>query len=369
MRIYYTLDGSTPTSGSTLYTAPVALADGEVFKFITVQGNCTSEVGEADAPECPPVVDYSGPLDQAIYVASEDKIFGVRGQWLYQFNATTGERENSLRWVKDANSEASITECAGKLYVTAWSTLLEDANLAPFDFVRRDIFEVDFGLVAASALGLASHISANNEKSVCGFSNLVSDGTKVYGFEHGIGYIFSVDPANLGGFADATGGVDGTRETAHDLAFDADNNLIWQASAWVREVNAYDTSLVNWDAANAATLVPAQAPVGVCWCPANSCAYAVTATGKLVKVPFVNFATRSIVAGIDASLAARIKYNAVDGLLYIPNWAADTVQIVDPNTDTLVDTKTGFTSPFDAVFTPTKKFAVQNSRVGLLEIT
>src|SRR6185436_13463756 len=65
----------------------------------------------------------------------------------------------------------------------------------------------------------------------------------------------------------------------------------------------------------------------------------------------------------------RIKYNPYDGLIYVPNWAHDSVSVIDPATDSAVDVITGFSSPFDVVFSPVAKFAVQLSSTGLRKIT
>lgn len=54
MFIYYTLDGSTPTAESSLFTTPLSLAAGQVLKLLAVNGPQQSDVKEADAPaECP----------------------------------------------------------------------------------------------------------------------------------------------------------------------------------------------------------------------------------------------------------------------------------------------------------------------------
>jgi hypothetical protein len=322
-----------------------------------------------ECPECPECPDIDTALDQAIYVASEDAIFSCRGQWVFRFNATTGAIEDEFRWIGDATARSSIVSLNGKLYLTAWETILEDTNVAPFDFQHRDLYEVDFAMSTSTPLGLASHISGANEKSVAGFSNLVTDGTFIFGFEHGIGSVFKVDPTNIAGFVDATGAGSGTAEVVTDFAYDAINSLIWQASNFSREVQAFRRSnLGTFDTADTFSLSPPQAPVGVTYSPITSAGYAVTVTGKLIKVPVANFATRSIIAGVSTLGAVRLKFNANDNLIYIPTWSNDTVIVYDPSSDTVSNTKTGFNSPFDVVFTPTKKWAVQNSPKALKEI-
>ena len=45
--IYYTLDGSDPDSGDTLYAGPVDVGDGETLKAIAIDGDCESSITEA----------------------------------------------------------------------------------------------------------------------------------------------------------------------------------------------------------------------------------------------------------------------------------------------------------------------------------
>lgn len=69
----------------------------------------------------------------------------------------------------------------------------------------------------------------------------------------------------------------------------------------------------------------------------------------------------------DASPFA-IQYNPYDGKAYVPGYTNNKVYIIDPSSGYSIVTKTGFDSPFDCVFTPTKKFAVQHGAQGLKEI-
>ncbi len=92
-------------------------------------------------------------------------------------------------------------------------------------------------------------------------------------------------------------------------------------------------------------------------------------TGKIITIDAATLGTvGSIVTGVTGANPRRVKYNPVDGFIYVPGWASNSVIVVDPATDTVVDTKVGFSTPWDVVFTPSKKWAVQNSMVGLQEI-
>jgi hypothetical protein len=66
----------------------------------------------------------------------------------------------------------------------------------------------------------------------------------------------------------------------------------------------------------------------------------------------------------------KIRYNPFDGLLYCPCFAEDKIAVVDPATMALSGAiRTGFASPWDVIFTSTKKWAVQAGNLGIKEIT
>jgi YVTN family beta-propeller protein len=111
-------------------------------------------------------------------------------------------------------------------------------------------------------------------------------------------------------------------------------------------------------------------PVGVCYCPSNDKVYCVEASSLVYYYSWaVNTPKTVINTGVATANPRRIKYNSNDGLIYVPGWASNSVIVIDPATNTVQSEKTGFYLPWDVVFTPTKKWAVQNSSQGLREIT
>ena len=72
--------------------------------------------------------------------------------------------------------------------------------------------------------------------------------------------------------------------------------------------------------------------------------------------------------GDSDAIPYRLRFNPVDNLIYVPTFKSDKVIRVDPSTLTVKDTFTGFDSPHDVVFTPSRAFAVQYGGVGLKEI-
>lgn len=318
----------------------------------------------------------SVPLDQAIFSATEDFIYAVRGQFIFKFS-TDGTKIKEFRYVDDViYSEASIVEVGSFLYVGVWRPVyFQNAGTR----VNMDIFAVDPALTNSTALGL------NLTGALNGFCNLITDGTSIYGLS---GYsrnspavrIFKVDPTNIASYVDRNAQAN-RNDPINDLVYDSVNDVIWHAEDNGPEIDAYSADIASLFPLPRSIITPTPAlPLyGVTVTPSSQ-VYGVTKGPNLLKLDGVaacatlpaNFtqvpATTLNLLPVGAQ-PIRIKYNPYDGLIYVPNWSDDTVSIIDPGTDTAVDVVSGFNSPFDVVFTPTKKFAVQLSGTGLQEIT
>lgn len=332
------------------------------------------------------------PLDQAIYSATADKIYGVRGKWVYRFNATTGAKEAELRFTDLMLGESYICELGTNLYISGWRScadLIQDpSGLNSIMRPERDVFEIDrSAFTVTGPLGLGDSLigafpGPGLQSYVFGYRNLFTIGSEIFGFASQSNKWFRFDPTNLAG-AVFLNFNNPNSDAILDIAYDPAQSAIWTTSAASREAYVADT---NYDiSSNSAFTTPsvfgvAPAFRGLCVSPANIKVYAVTGTGDLVKINanvayatmpagFSN-ATYSVLTILDAAATpVKIRYNAVDGLIYIPTLAHDTVEVLNPATDTIVAIKTGFVDPLDVVFTPTKKWAVQNSGKGLQEIT
>jgi YVTN family beta-propeller protein len=222
----------------------------------------------------------------------------------------------------------------------------------------------------------------NESNYLSGFTGLYTDGTYLMGvYQKNTGpagfsgrepYHFHCDPAN----PLATYKNYGRWQTAmerrpaydpvggHHYMGSSDEGYIgwfkWGASPWVWSDWDYAGT---WDQA---------LPCGVAWCPVNGHAYWVQQSPILLKSNAAKIWNSSwdwVNTGVGNATPINIRYRPFDQQLYIPNWQDNTVTVLDPITDTVSAVKTGFTSPIDVVFTPTKAFAVQDSTVGLLEIT
>ncbi len=326
------------------------------------------------------------PLDNCIYSSSQDKLFGVRGQYVYKFNATTGAKESEFRFVNDVIfGESYIVELGGFLYISTWRVALEDqATNYP---AGQDIFKVNYALTSSVGLGLPNELKfpdgdyPNDTFSFfgAGFSNLVTDGTYIWGVEcvrtQGM---FKVDPTNVTA-AEGDNNISPTGNCINDVAHDAVNGILWVSTQ--NDLGFCGKDDLGFDTMFSSDSDASVRLLGVCIVPgATPKVYYVSGTNVIYK-PNVTAAYAALPANLSsyttASLAIlqgdakpmRIRYNPNDGLVYIPTWSKDQVEIMDPSTDTITAVKTGFTNVIDCVFTPTKKWGVQNSSVGLKEIT
>ena len=118
------------------------------------------------------------------------------------------------------------------------------------------------------------------------------------------------------------------------------------------------------------------APCAGEWCPTAPPSgkwYVACGDNNLLRIdtvtPFPGTFTTLNLGAVEASAdPCRIRYWSGTGKLYLPCMTSNTVIVWDPVTDT-GEAKTGFENPVDVVATGSKIFAVQNSAIGLREIT
>lgn len=333
------------------------------------------------------------PLDQAIYSSAQNKIYGVRGKWLYRFNATTGVKEAAMRFNDYAFSPTSICEFGSYLYIATTvvaSDLLQqppgtNATMRP----DRDVFKIDtaaFSLVGALGLGdsVLGTLPGYDRSYFYGFRNLLKVGSYIVGWGSDIG-TFKFDPTNIPG-GDYYSTFPNQSNVITDIAYDPDKSCLWVADSYSRDVWVTLLDFSDREPWTPDVIATTPAPRGLTFYPgATPKVYAVNGTNQVVKVDadvayatlpgFLNNPTWSSLFILEAAAKPiKIKYQPngsapYPGKIFIPTWANDTVEILDPTSDTIVSIKTGFSDPIDVVFTPTKAFAVQNSGQGLKEIT
>ncbi len=315
-------------------------------------------------------------MDSAIYHSGTQKIFGVRGQWLFKCNAVTGVVEDALRFATDVNGVSSITSIGNFLYIgTSYAVNSNDLT----GVIPRP--DVDIYVVNAAAFVVSSRLNFGNKNTLpadesftCGWRSLVTDGTSIYGINIGsssgaVQELFSVDPLNLASY-NATNFSWGA-----DLACDTVNGVIWIADNVTPNLWA-----VSFDFLTTCNDTNGTLPCnGICYNSAQNKVYGTKGdfgwiSGSAVGVPGANFGVSTFSTGRINANPYRIKsvnglgLNPLNGKVLIPCWADDTVVVVDPLTDTVAAVKTGFTSPIDIVSTPTANFAVQSGITGLRAI-
>lgn len=315
-------------------------------------------------------------LDQAIYHSGRDKIFGVRGQWLFRFNATTGALEASLRFQANGGGMSTISTIGNVLYIG--TTFASDDNITDLvtPFASRDIYTVDATtFLVTGSLGFASKLGAATAAGTRtdlyyarGWRQIVTDGAKLWGFQSGDG----LWRASLPGYNSSS------FQVSTDIAYDGFNNVIWVADPYTPNLWVWSADLANdtFDTGGIGR------PTGVCYVPLTNHVYCVNGTLNLftadasLAVPAFNpFPTTGYSTGRINANPYKVKYvdypspNPLAHMVLIPAFADDTVIVWNPVTYLVADVKTGFTAPFDIVSTPTANFAVQTSPTGLKLIT
>lgn len=312
-------------------------------------------------------------MDQAIYEPTTQKIFGVRGQWLFQFNSVTGVLENSLRFRGNVAGPSTIVAISGNLYIgSSWQTAI-NWTLTPYA-PDEDIYVVNAAaFVTSSRLNLGAKNTFGITTQFNGFRFFSTNGTSIIGMVQD-GQLFIVNPSNLAGYASAN------HKGITDTAFDSTNGVIWMTSSFDPDIYCIDPSnpAFNYCFDSNGNL---NTICGICYNQAQNKVYAVDGTfafysfSAALAVPgFSNFHVNTFSSGRINSTAFRIKSvnglpsNPLNGQVLMPTWADDAVLVINPATDTVTSVKTGFTAPFDIVSTPTKNFAVQTGSTGLKEI-
>ena len=314
-------------------------------------------------------------LEQAIYSSTHDAIYGVRGGWVHKFNATTGALITSAVFSSDAIGPASITEIGGVIYVCSWWTNKLPEIAAFRD--NHDIFSIDPTTLAATNTHIwKTYTSSNvNPNWAYGPFQITTDGTRIVGLL-GQGFNafqpFYVDPSVPLGLK-----YSGSVSTRYGGG-PAGGELIWDSANGVAVFSYQDgPAITSYDMSSGSPSIVddtsgsfTKKVVGLCYCPDTDKYYAVDNTSILVTLEALDFtAIGSINTGEATANPRRIKFNPNTGYLYVPGWASNSVIVIDPVLETVVETQTDFNQPWDVVITPTKMFAVQNAPIGLREIT
>ena len=324
------------------------------------------------------------PLDQAIYMSGIDKIIGVRGRWLYKFNSSTGELEDSSQWCTSANGVATIAAIGSDLYVAGLATSIRRVGPTPYESDATEVVKFNASTMAIDSVisDIADNIGFNySSASIPGFRNMIAVGS--YLFFWSANGLWVVDPTNVVATIAQPGGTF-SNISFSDTIYNSGLALMGfceQKNHSITWYDASDLSTASYSTEGYNDPNPSDssafAMVGTTISEANSCGYSVEGRGNIIKHDLSAFLTtlvptrRISILDTDAT-PVRIKCSPIDGKIYVPCGRTNTVYAFDPvayaSDETPGTPFSGFDDPIDVVFTATKAFAVQNGRIGLKEI-
>lgn len=308
-------------------------------------------------------------LQDAVYVASVDKIFATSGVHVVKFNATTGAVESSVRISSPVNGTARICYHAatGLLYATVWN----EPNLGntALTHPNKDVYPINpTTMVVGARLNITSTAIVVDDFDAAlnpawGPRWIASQGDYLYiQWNATSSYqVIRVNPTNLADRCTQPGDdclICQTEQLAvgptYIVSPDADNSgFEYAVIGWNNQA--------EWDLCS---VVGTYWPVAVEYCSFDGLYYGVDGNGNMFKINDItadNVTVFDMTATLATADAVRLRWNVYDGLIYFPCMTGNAIMRFDPNTVTWEATKTGFVNPVDVIFTGTKVWAVQNS--------
>lgn len=330
----------------------------------------------------PVAADY--PLDAAVYAPSVDKIFGTMGPYLLKCNASTGAVEASARVTAPAQGPCGIAyhPLTDMVYVSVWNS--------PADIwlttnrPNRDIFPVNPATMAVgSGLGLYAMLGSSSGDIDQGPMFLSYYDHYLFfcwsfanAFDSSNSHIGRIDPANTADHwtdIQMSEGDESNVFVQFGIQYSPTPTLYYPYASGVR---VYMFDLPD-DVSN--DFIPISAPdwgiimpIAAEYCPADGLAYYISTNKWLMRADdfALNVYTKLDISSVGdpSPKPNHIRYRSSNQKLYLPSASSDKITIWNPLTSAVDSVKTGFDSPYDVVFTPTKAFAVQKGPVGLKEI-
>ncbi len=311
------------------------------------------------------------PLQDAVYVSSVNKIFGVSGVYLLQFNAVTGAREAQVRIASPVMGTARLVYHAatGMLYASVWN----EPNLGNYSMSHpnKDVFPIDPATLAVGAgLGINALFFSEDFDSwrqpYWGPKWIGSSGTNLYvqwaHTDTDYHALLRINPANP---------TDRCTDVIDSfLKFQTEQIAI--TPSYVVAPNPYYGELEfgpkTWtvDAPWSYSAMGTEIPIACEWSDFDGLVYAVDGNGKLFRINVLspgNYTTFDLTVAFPTANPCRLRYSFNDGLLYLPCMTRNSILIWNQTTHVAVE-RTGFENPIDLVEVTgatQKIFAVQNS--------
>lgn len=316
------------------------------------------------------------PLFDATYCSLTDKIYGMMGPYVVQFNATTGAKEGVARVAAPMIGPCRICFHAptSLLYVScfydpSWVDLINN-TASPRSII------IPVSPMSPWATGAVIDIYSIFADLSAGFSKqgingpipILSNGNYLYfgfRFQAGGGQLFRVNPSNTVDNA-TNAGVDWSSWNVEQFAVSG-ASLYWPnpGSPNAGQRNADFSGISNQVFMGAMDETPVALDFD------GTLAWAVCGNQWLLGINFAglgSYTPYNIESGTTSPLKPfRIRYRSSDNSVYMPSQNKDAIILRNCGTG-ILSMKTGFDGPVDVVFTPTKAFAVQSGPVGLKEI-
>jgi len=322
------------------------------------------------------------PLQDAVYVASTNKIYGISGVYVIQLNATTGAIENSVRISSPVNNGARI--CYHLANDTLYASVWNEPNLGDTGLTHpnKDVYPIDPATMTVGArLNLVSTLLVTSDFDASlnpSWGPLWIGSKDDYLYVQWMGatsiQFIRVNPTNL---------ADRSTQARNYAA----NRMIEQAAVgatYFMYPDPFDErfyyAVVGWNLDSDFDEVDIPGPnypVACEYCTFDGLFYGVDGNGTMYRIndpiteniDVITIPADAIVP-VPTPNPCRIRWNIYDGLLYMPCMTDNAIVMYDPNLVAWYY-QGGFENPVDCVFTPDgKKFAVQNSpEEPLKEIT
>lgn len=322
------------------------------------------------------------PLHSAVYEPGRDFIYAVRGGTVFKLNATTGKAISSSRFGGPDLSDSYIEYDSGrdKLWVTySPSFKAPPGNAHPTNDTYIYKLNVDtFAIEQTIGIGqnlldpsteayqpnnVIRHIRSNGVQLACWMvRNTGTNGTTFIVF----------NPDSLpGSIFNRNFGT--SRWAFLDIVPSSTNYFFCTDDHFNSGVQEYTDANVFVDEGGCYPIVGSNASTlriyGFAYVASSDQDYCANRSNLILKLDASNVIVGSAIdTGRTAADIWNIRRNSVDGKLYAPTFTDNAVVVIDPNAGDSVTVKTGFDSPWDVVFTPTKKWAIQHSAIGLKEI-
>jgi len=320
------------------------------------------------------------PFFAATYASSVGKIFATMGPYICRCSATTGEIESATKLAATAiygNMPITYNANADMLFVGSGLTPVKQTINAWFNDppVYKDVYQVNPVTLAVTPCGIITQINDGfgpSDGLRGGPYHLLSDGNFVY-FLY-LSAIGGNEWGRINAITLAYNGGDGFRWCSEQMT--VDSSYVYRLDANQQQLEYFNKTGIppNGGFIDAVNIAP-HTPVGCCHSTLDDKIWIVNGDDNLLRVnslvdldyTIFNLSDSGVVPGPTLP-PDPCRIQCIGGLLYLPCMTDNGVIIFNPLSGTGVY-RSGFEGPMDIVSTGSKIFAVQNSPIGLKEIT